>query len=245
VALYLLINENFTETDLQYAATTLQRSYQSVATSSDVCDLYCRRITSLTIVSALFLSTTAAESISDTSLERNEDDGGGIDDDDKSCLQTIKIVFAVEGTYWGCMDDNDTDNFPGLFGTLFIADGNSDTNPDNYNDNVFQRSNNDNNKFLRRLRGNDQPFLRVGTSTPAELSRTRLVSSSHDTRLWTRRQEQVESTEECPSCSHDIDSISGSKSPQSNGPTPDQILLTMESALTVLPAICGILSIQN
>jgi hypothetical protein len=261
VALYLLVNENVTETDLNFVATIFQRSYQSVvmtATSSSsssdpVCDVYCRTITSLTIVSVLYLSTNRDSITSDASIERTYHDD---DEDWLSCLQPLKVVFAVEGTYWGCQED-DTNNFPGLFDTTSNADNGSNSDDQNNNDNnIFQRgitynnNNNKNNNSLRRLRQNQKLPVRSGKIIADSSRKTQPVLQlpsyvDKTTRILTneRRQQQELEEQKCPlSCSQETNPTS---TRAYNGPTPDQILQAMEPFVTISPGICGILSIGN
>jgi hypothetical protein len=228
VSLYLLVNDNITDTDLNYAATTFQRSYHSLASSSDTCDSYCRRVTSLIIVSSIVLSTPP-DSISDTSVDRIFE-SGGTDDEESSCLQPLKVVFAVEGTYWGCMDD-DTNNFPGLFDSPSNAGSISNNDHENHNNNIFRKSSNNNNNSGRRLRRN------------TSAKRTQPLPPD-DTIMMTRRQQGLEPNGECLPCSQETNPTIASRS-HGNGPTPDQLLSAMEPYVTVSPGICGILSIRN
>lgn len=117
VALYLQVNGDITETDIQYASKVLERSLDSISEGdSSSCDKYCRDVTAATVISSLLLSDASSSLLSQAHT---------------TCHQTLKVVFAIKGTYWGCNDEP----FPGIF----QKEGNKGNDTNSTTDNIFNR----------------------------------------------------------------------------------------------------------
>jgi hypothetical protein len=127
VTLYLQVNDNATPAETEYSASLLQRSYQSLW--EDRCDKYCRDVTAVNVASSLFVSNVPA-TVDSTAIEQN--------DEFSDCDRTLKVVYAMEGTYWGCQSAD----FPGLF----VKDESDDASKAD-NGNIFD---NGNSRLLRR-----------------------------------------------------------------------------------------------
>jgi hypothetical protein len=127
VTLYLQVNDNATPAETEYSASLLQRSYESLW--EDRCDKYCREVTTVNVASSLFLSNVPA-TVDSTAIEQN--------DEFSDCDQTLKVVYVMEGTYWGCQSAA----FPGLF----VKDESDDASKAD-NVNIFD---NGNSRLLRR-----------------------------------------------------------------------------------------------
>lgn len=121
MSLYLQVSESIAEADLNYVARVLQGSYNSLMTSKSNCDMSCQDITAATVSSSLFVSNVPSSTSEDVEKQEVLEDS--------RCKQTLKVTFAVEGTYWGC----DNDRFAGL--VQEEADQTIDSNGNN--DNIF------------------------------------------------------------------------------------------------------------
>lgn len=204
---------------LQYAGFVLQKTYQSLKSSLGICDAHCREVTSATVASALFVSTVPeyAEGPSTTTMAE-PDEGTG---DSAACQRTYKVVFALEGTYWGCGSDDD---FPGVFSES-TDDNDEDISDD---DNIFSHRRR---SLLRR-----RNLRQTAPRSAQPLDARRLGEGD------------AAAPAACGKCSQEPgggDFGSPAASQQALGPTPDQLRLEMEPSLTVLPGICGISSIKG
>jgi hypothetical protein len=157
VTLYLQVNDNATPAETEYSASLLQRSYESLW--EDRCDKYCRDVTTVNVATSLFVSNVPA-TVDSTAIEAN--------DELSDCDQTLKVVYVMEGTYWGCQSAD----FPGLF----VKDESDDASKAD-NVNIFD---NGNSRLLRRRQ------LRVDGRI---LSKRRIEEEEE--------KEEIE-TEECP-----------------------------------------------
>ncbi len=89
------VTSNVSSIEVNYAASVFEKTYMGLLRNeldiADYCDPYCRSITSVNVTRNQDSLVTAKQI--------------------GNCDMELKLIFSIEGTFWGC-DDTE---FPGLF----------------------------------------------------------------------------------------------------------------------------------
>jgi hypothetical protein len=107
--LTMSVNEKITNADIDYAMSVFKKTYGALLenkleeAAGSYCDPWCRKISSVQVMDYA-LNTNASL------MEEN--------DLNNKCNGELELVFVVEGTFWGCQDEE----FPGVFSTASLAE---------------------------------------------------------------------------------------------------------------------------